>query len=352
MNEKTIIALNYKHLAYARQSKNGEWVTGTTAIGHRTMALAVDPHQSNSLYVGTDGHGILKTEDYGETWRPLGLEGQIVRAIAISKLKPGTIYAGTKPAALYVSHDYGANWQEIPAFKAMKRWFWFTPAESPHSAYVMDIVLSPVNPNLIVAGVEAGAVLRSEDAGETWQGHLKGALRDCHDLVYHPTDGNWVYEGGGTGAAFSKDAGKTWFQPDPPKLLDLVQLNFAGKRARQANTRGKLDKRYGWAVAADPAAPNIWYFSAAPSPFNAHSEGNAQADIYRCKDGQSWERLSGGLPQALNHFPYALLTDIDAPGHVYAILQNGDVWHSENHGDTWTQLALNIGSVWYRAILV
>jgi hypothetical protein len=352
MNPKTIIALNYKHLAYARQSSNGEWLTDTAVIGHRTMALAVDPTQPDTIYVGTDGHGILKTEDYGKTWKALGLEGQIVRALAISKLRPGTIYAGTKPAALYVSHDYGVNWKELSAFKQMKRWFWFTPAERPNSAYVMDIVLSPTNPHLIIVGVEAGAVLRSEDAGETWQGHLKGALRDCHDLVYHATDGNWIYEGGGTGAAFSNDAGQTWFQPDPPKILNLFQLTVPSRKTEQNKTDGKLDRRYGWAVAADPAQPNIWYFSAAPSPFNAHSEGNAQAYIYRCKDGYSYERLSGGLPQPLNHFPYALLTDVEAPGQVYAILQNGDIWHSENHGDKWTQVALNIGTVWYRAVLV
>ena len=43
-----------------------------------------------------------------------------------------------------------------------------------------------------------------------------------------------------------------------------------------------------------------------------------------------------GLPQPLDHFPYSLLTDVDAPGHVYAVLQNGDIWHSEDHGDTWS----------------
>ena len=76
MGGKTIIALNYKDLAYAKQTDDGAWSTGTAAIGHRTVALAVDPYQPERIYVGTDGHGILRTEDYGETWTPAGLEGQ------------------------------------------------------------------------------------------------------------------------------------------------------------------------------------------------------------------------------------------------------------------------------------
>ncbi len=82
----------------------------------------------------------------------------------------------------------------------------------------------------------------------------------------------------------------------------------------------------------------------------AHGEGDARAYIYRCTDGQRWERLSGGLPQPLDHFPYALLTD--APGHIYALLQNGDLWHSANHGEQWSQLPVNLGPIWYRAVMV
>jgi hypothetical protein len=39
---------------------------------------------------------------------------------------------------------------------------------------------------------------------------------------------------------------------------------------------------------------------------------------------------------------YGLLTDPTAPGHVYAGLSNGDVWHSANYGDAWEKLPLNL----------
>lgn len=353
MSANTIIALNYKDLAFAKKAEDGRWSTGSGPIGYRSVALAVDPHQPEAIYVGTDGQGVLKTTDYGQTWNPSGLSGQIVRALAISQLQPGTIYAGTKPAHLYVSRDYGENWAELPSFREMKRWNWLTPAEWPISGYVMDIVLSPTDPGVIIAGIEAAGLLRSSDGGQTWTGHPDGAVRDCHDLAFHPTDGQWVYEGGGGSAAFSKDGGQTWTQPDPFNLWgSLWQFLFNRDAGDAARTDGKLDRRYGWAVAADPAQPEIWYFSASTGPGKAHGVGDAQAYIYRCQDGKNWERLSGGLPQPLDHFPYGLLTDIDAPGHIYALLQNGDIWHSPNHGEDWQQMPFNIGPMWYRAVLI
>jgi photosystem II stability/assembly factor-like uncharacterized protein len=353
MSARAIIALNYKHLVFARQDGNGSWTSGSSEIGHRTTALAVQPNDPNTIYVGTDGKGVLKTDDYGESWTPIGLDGQIVRSLATSKLEAGTIYAGTKPAALYVSRDYGERWQELPSFRRIKKWYWLTPAEWPPSGYVMKITLSPTDPQVIVAGIEAAGLLRSVDGGQTWTGHPKGAVRDCHDLTFHPTDGQWVYEGGGGSAAFSRDGGQTWTQPDPFNLLSAVTNTLTRRNNEAADmTAGKLDRRYGWAVGADPAQPNIWYFSASTGPGSAHGEGNAQAYIYRCQDGRHWQRLSGGLPQPLEDMPYALLTDVAAPGHVYAVLQNGDVWHSENLGDGWTQLPVNLDAVWYRAVLI
>ena len=42
---------------------------------------------------------------------------------------------------------------------------------------------------------------------------------------------------------------------------------------------------------------------------------------------------------------YALVTDPAAPGHLYAGLSNGDVWHSTDHGDRWAPLPFNLGGI-------
>lgn len=83
----------------------------------------------------------------------------------------------------------------------------------------------------------------------------------------------------------------------------------------------------------------------------AHSDaGIAEAGIFRSRDGV-WKKLSGGLPDPLPYMPYALLIDPKAPGHLYAGMHNGDVWHSADTGDSWSQLPLNLGTTG-RALLL
>jgi hypothetical protein len=143
-------------------------------------------------------------------------------------------------------------------------------------------------------------------------------------MAFHATNGDWVYEVGGSGAgvSVSRDSGRTWKQ-----------------------SRAGLDRHYGWACAADPARPEVWYASLSPGPGKAHSENDARACIFRSVGGAAWQKLGGGLPQPLSYMPYALLTDPSAPGHVYAGLSNGDVWHSADYGDHWRKFPFSLRGI-------
>jgi len=61
---------------------------------------------------------------------------------------------------------------------------------------------------------------------------------------------------------------------------------------------------------------------------------------------------SGGLPQPLDYMAYALVTDPGAPGHLYAGLSNGDVWHTADFGDNWNQLPFNLRRIERSMILI
>jgi photosystem II stability/assembly factor-like uncharacterized protein len=325
MNESVFLATNGNGLARAVSHNSGEWSVESLLQGQPISCLAADPLHEAVVYAGSESGGVLRSQDRGLTWQSAGLSGSTVKSIAVSRSDCNAIYAGTKPAGLFVSRDEGTTWNELDAFqKIPSRRFWFSPAEAPYSAYVQGIALSPCNSDLIVAGIEAGAVVRSTDRGQTWTDHPRGAVRDCHTIRFHDADGNWVFEAGGSGkgVAFSRDAGETWTQP-----------------------KTGLDRHYGWACAADPAQPYVWYVSVSTSPFKAHGANDAQAYIFRSIGGTTWQKLGGGLPQPLNHMPYALITDPAAPGHVYAGLSNGDVWHSTDQGDHWQRLPFNLKSI-------
>jgi hypothetical protein len=322
------LATTGEGLVRATPGAGGAWDVAYLLSRRIVRCLAADPLAPHVVYAGTEHEGVLRSDDGGLTWAPTGLAGRNVRALAVSRAAPGTVYAGTKPALVFISRDAGATWAELAGFRRIaSRRFWFSPAERPYRAYVQGLACSPTDPGVVLAGIEFGATVRSADGGATWTGHRRGALRGCHTLAFHATDGAWVYEGGGSGAgvACSADGGLTWRQP-----------------------RAGLDHHYGWACAADPADPAIWYAALAASAFKAHGSGSAQAAIYRAHGApgaDGWEQLAGGLPDPIPAMPYALLTDPAAPGHLYAGLSTGDIWHTADHGTTWTQLPLNLTAI-------
>jgi photosystem II stability/assembly factor-like uncharacterized protein len=328
VNARVFLAITGRGVARAVWDDRGAWVVQHVLADQDVRCLQADPHHSGVIVAGTQGAGLLRSGDGGAAWEPAGLQGQIVKSVAFSPAEPGVLVAGAKPPMVFASRDGGATWAELEAFRAIPgRKTWFSPAEPPGTAYVQGLAVSPTEPGVVLAGIEFGAVVRSDDGGQTWSRHRRGAVRDCHTLMFHPTDGQWAYEGGGTGAAFSRDGGQTWTQ-----------------------TRQGLDRRYGWAVAADPAEPDVWYFSASPGPGKAHGGTDAQAFIFRSRGGGPWEKLGGGLPQPLDAMPYALIADPRVPGHVYAGLSSGQVWHSADHGDAWERLPVDLGSI--RSLLI
>lgn len=325
MNATVFIAPTGPGLARATRQVDDTWTVEAVLPDLDVRSLAVDPHHPDTLLAGTQGRGLWRSTDRGASWQPHALDGQIVKSITVSRAVPGLMAAGTKPPHILLSRDGGVTWHELDAFRRIRsRRLWFSPAEAPGTAYVLGLALSPVDPDVIVVGIEAGATVASFDGGQTWTNHIPGSIRDCHSLTFHTTDGNWVYEAGGSGAgaAFSHDGGRTWQQ--------------AGEG---------MDRHYGWAVGADPAEPDLWYASTSPGPRKAHQAGHAEAHIYRARGGGPWQKLGGGLPDPLMDMPYALLTDPRAPGHVYAGLHGGAVWFSADHGDHWEPLPVRLPQI-------
>jgi len=328
MNNILLLASSTRGIARARLCNDRQPVVDQVATDHEVTCLAAGAATQRTLYAGTR-NGVLRSDDSGATWRNCGLAGVIVKSLAVSPHDAEVIYAGTKPAAMFVSRDGGRSWRELDAFRRIpNRWWWFSPAEpGDWRAYVMAIAISPANPDVILAGVELGAVVRSDDGGETWSRHRRGALRDCHTLKFHATSGDWVYQAGGGGASLSRNGGVRFYRQN-----------------------SGLARKYGIVCAADPESPEIWYVCVAPSPFNAFGE-NPRAHLYRAAGGAGWTPI-GWQAHPLPVTPTALTTVPGAPGQLYVGLYNGDVWHTVDHGDSCIQLPVNLGRIRFSLLVV
>lgn len=262
---------------------DGDTVRTTLANDVRALVSAV-----GVLYAGTQGDGVYRSDDGGESWRRAGLEGRIVKALAVAS--DGTVYAGTKPPALFVSRDGGGSWQELESLAAMRRWFWWQPAEKPHTPYVDAVAVSP---EALLVGIEGGRILRSTNGGETWTRLRQGVAADCHSLTFHPAASSYAYEAAGFGASFSRDDGATW-----TRCVDGLQ------------------GRYAMTLGVDPNDPERWYIGTAPM-LKAHT-GEPRASLYRGRIGEPWEKLVDGLDHLVRAIVFADYT-------VYAGLGNGEI---------------------------
>ena len=131
MNTTFILATTGSSIARAELNGTGEWSVSAPLPDKDVRCLAGDPLDKRIIYAGTQGDGVLRSSDYGETWYPAGLSSQVVKSLAVSPHDPGTIFAGVKPAGMFVSRDEGQTWIELKGFQRIPgRWWWFSPAMS------------------------------------------------------------------------------------------------------------------------------------------------------------------------------------------------------------------------------
>ncbi len=103
-----------------------EWRNIGPKRGGRVIAVAGHKDRPNEYYFGTTGGGLWKTEDGGNTWRPI-TDGQIrsssVGAVAVAESNPDIVYLGMGEVQLrqnvlqgdgmYRSDDGGKTWIHI-----------------------------------------------------------------------------------------------------------------------------------------------------------------------------------------------------------------------------------------------
>ena len=295
------------------ESEDGSWRAKRVLALEGVHCLALDPQQPDTVYAGSEANGVWKSDDGGHTWWDADLPEPAALSLAVSPAD-GAVYAGCEPSKIFRSADGGDSWRELAGLRSIPSAPTWKFPPKPWTSHVRWIAPNPHDAALLLAGIELGGVMRSEDGGQTWEDHRPGAQRDCHALAWHPSAGGRAYEAGGGGAAWSRDGGRTW----------------------QAADAGR-DRHYTWALAVDPSEPDCWYVSASPGPGPAHYSSDAEAFIYRWRGDGPWQPLAGGLPQPLDSMIYALAT---APGHLFAGLRDGRLYVSRDGGDSWEGLAL------------
>ena len=261
---------------------------GPALTSGRVVALAVDPNDRSTYYVGAASGNVWKTTNAGTTWTPIfdNEASYSIGALALDPKNPATLWVGTGELNSQRSVAYGDG------------------------------------------------VYRSDDGGKSWKNMGLKSSEHIARIVIDPRTSNTLYvasqgplwgPGGDRGLFKTTDGGKTW-----KNTLSISE-----------NT-GVTD------VVQDPVNPDVLYAAAYQRRRHVWTmiDGGPESAIYKSTDsGETWTKLKSGLPSddlgriglaispADNKVIYATVEAANKKGGIFRSTDYGATWEKRNPFD-------------------
>ena len=157
-----------------------------------------------------DGHGVIFSDDGGETWKLSNLTSGMASDLAFAP--NGVVYVSVYPGDLYRSTDDGESW-ELVASQITAGIKLHDPDPDIHGAALTALAVDPQIPNRLYAGFQRGGVMISQDGGASWAGSSSGMNPETSvlDLVADRANQGVLYAATpDSGVYVSTDGGATW----------------------------------------------------------------------------------------------------------------------------------------------
>ncbi|NBE96009.1 exo-alpha-sialidase [Nonomuraea sp. KC401] len=305
---------------------------------------------------------------------------------ATPRLLAGVEYGHFGPSVMY-SDDLGQTWQE-----AEQPPIAFPEKTEATLARVWQLTPSPSEPGVVWAGVEPGALFRSEDRGVTyrlveglWE-HPHRPLWEpgggglcLHTIVCHATDPAVMGVAVSTGGFYrTSDGGLSWeaanqnirapFLPEGAQFPEFgqcvhkvaadaavtdrlyLQHHFGVYRSDDFggswhDIGSALPSDFGFPIVAHPSRPGTAFVLPLTADMDRTPVGHRYR-VHRSDDaGETWQPFSAGLPEGPVHA--AVLRDAMTASEagVFFGTRDGEVHCSRDDGETWSLVGRHLPDV-------
>jgi photosystem II stability/assembly factor-like uncharacterized protein len=355
-----------KGLFTVERKAAGWTISHVSFLGDNCTLAMHDPrtgHLFAALNHGHFGVKLHRSTDGGRTWSEIAtpkypekpadyvpkstpLEGQaadwslkLIWALAPGGAdQEGVIWCGTLPGGLFKSEDNGDTWElNRPLWDDPLREEWFGGgADYPG---IHSICIDPRDSQHVLVGVSCGGVWRTRDGGKTWglagsgmraefmppERQFEPNVQDPHMVVQCRTNPDVMWVQHHNGIFKSTDAGASWSE-----ITDVRPSTF------------------GFAVAVHPSnGDTAWFVPGVKDEQRYAPDGKVV--VTRTQDGgRTFDTLTKGLPQEHAYdlvFRHAL--DVDDTGSRLAFgSTTGNVWISEDGGDSWQTVSSTLPPVY------
>lgn len=185
--------------------------------------VVTDPKDGSKVYMATSRGEIIKSSDWGESWRTTNRFDSKVLKLYVNPKNGSYLYAATANDGLSVSVNGGLTWQSLKQ-----------PLEQFNDGIVKALSFSGESATRLYIATKYG-LLKSDNNGRNW-GKIdlitpkeKAAI---NALAIDPTDDNNIYYTTNTTFYNSRDGGKNWTSKKLPTArvgwvlnIDPVNVN-------------------------------------------------------------------------------------------------------------------------------
>lgn len=360
-NVRVLVGTRKGAFILTSDEKRERWdVSGPHFAGWEMYHMKGSPVDPDRLYASQSnswfGQTIQRSDDGGKTWEPVGNEFVYAGVPGTHQWYDGTqhpwefarvwhlepspidrdvVYAGVEDAALFRSADGGLTWQELSGLRLHTSGSSWQPGAG--GLCLHTIILDRNHPDRIVVAISAAGAFRSTDGGTTWQAINRGL---SSNFMPNPEAdvGHCVHC-----MAMHPSRPSTLFMQ---KHWDVMRSDDAGDSWYEVS--GNLPSDFGFPIAVHAHEPETIYVVPITSD-SQHFPPDGKLRVYRSRTGgNEWEALTRGLPQRdcyVNVLRDAMAVDSLESCGIYFGTTGGQVYASADSGDNWTAIVRDLPAV-------
>ncbi len=349
-------------------TRKGIWVA-TAGADRRTWSLSepvflgtqchhvvLDPRDGRTLLAASRqwhlGPTVFRSQDGGATWKEAALPPRFptgeARGRAVDHVfwltpghttEPGVWYAGTSPKGLFRSEDHGVTWAPISGFNdhpEQPLWIGGDKDETPDGGKLHSILVDTLDPKRLYLSLSGGGTFESLDAGANWAPYNRGVA--VHEMFPPKEDGS-EYEYGHDPHCMVQSPGdpnRFWQQ----NHCGLYRIDRPAPRWTRVGDNMPRDVGdIGFPVVAHPRDRDVaWVFPMDGDQNWPRTPIKGKPAVYKTSDGgASWQRRDAGFPTEQAWWTVkrqAMCADTHTPAGIYLGTTNGEVWGSDDEGDS------------------
>jgi hypothetical protein len=370
-----VFAATRRDGVYRSPDGGSTWLRSVNATGARAYSVAVDPVNPATVYQAGINR-LLKSVDGGATWssaatRPSGG----IRDLVIDAANPVTLYAWSNDGA-YKSTDGGENWGLASTGLPLG-----SIVLAPYAGFNTSLYFPPDAPSTLLL-LMGSSIYSSTDGAATWT--QIGASFALQGLLSFAGPLSDLFLGSYAGLQRSTDGGAT-FVPVPSITAGAFAPTWEIHGDPLSTSTFFVRSKSGFFMTKDdgmswteqianlpsgsasslfilPKAPNVWLVSTASGWFRSTDSGTTwnpsgtgggrlvtdpflasviygvgtPGVVISTDQGQTWTTYTAGLPE---YNLQAVVVDPTTPGALFAAPGTGELFSSNDGGQTWAASA-------------